>query len=277
MFTLNCKSTLIDLSIPKVMGIINVTPDSFYDGGKTVNDRQILARAQLMLEEGATFLDVGGYSSRPGAVHISETEEMERVIPAISSLMKEFPEALISVDTFRASVAKEAVACGAAMINDISAGMMDKLMLHSVAELQVPYILMHMKGTPQNMGLLTQYEQITRDVVYFFSERLAACRKAGINDLIVDPGFGFSKTATQSFELLNQLELLRILDLPLLVGVSRKSMIYKTLGVTSEEALNGTTALHAIAVLKGATILRVHDVKEAVECVTLVEKLKASS
>lgn len=277
MFTLNCKSTLIDLSIPKVMGIINVTPDSFYDGGKTVNDHQILARAQLMLEEGATFLDVGGYSSRPGAVHISETEEMERVIPAISSLMNEFPEALISVDTFRASVAKEAVACGAAMINDISAGLMDKLMLHTVAELQVPYILMHMKGTPQTMRSLTQYEQITRDVVYYFSERLAACRKAGINDLIVDPGFGFSKTAAQSFELLNQLELLRILDLPLLVGVSRKSMIYKTLGVTSEEALNGTTALHAIAVLKGATILRVHDVKEAVECVTLVEKLKASS
>ncbi|MBT8256060.1 MAG: dihydropteroate synthase [Bacteroidia bacterium] len=259
------------------MGIINVTPDSFYDGGKTVNDHQILARAQLMLEEGATFLDVGGYSSRPGAVHISETEEMERVIPAISSLMNEFPEALISVDTFRASVAKEAVACGAAMINDISAGLMDKLMLHTVAELQVPYILMNMKGTPQTMRSLTQYEQITRDVVYYFSERLAACRKAGINDLIVDPGFGFSKTAAQSFELLNQLELLRILDLPLLVGVSRKSMIYKTLGVTSEEALNGTTALHAIAVLKGATILRVHDVKEAVECVSLVEKVKASS
>ena len=272
--TLNCKGELIELSVPKVMGILNVTPDSFYDGGKTVVLKEILKQAEVMLNEGATFLDVGGYSSRPGADDVSENEELKRVLPAIEAIIKEFPETLLSIDSFRSKVAKSAIEIGAAIVNDIFGGTRDAEMLSTVSNLKVPFIAMHMRGTPQTMTRLTDYKNVTRDVLKYFSERLAAARAAGINDLIADPGFGFAKTREQSFELLNNLELFKHLDVPYLVGVSRKSMIYKTLETTAENSLNGTTVLHAIALLKGASILRVHDVQEAVECVKLMQVLK---
>ncbi|MFT7628267.1 MAG: dihydropteroate synthase, partial [Ulvibacter sp.] len=255
--TLNCKGELIDLSVPRVMGIINATPDSFYDGGKTVVLKEILKQVERMLNEGATFVDIGGYSSRPGADNVSETEELQRVLPAIEAVIKEFPETLISVDSFRSKVAKSAVETGAAIVNDISGGTRDPEMLSTVSKLKVPFIAMHMRGTAQTMTQLTDYKNVTRDVLKYFSKRLAMARAAGINDIIADPGFGFAKTREQSFELLNNLELFKHLDVPYLIGVSRKSLIYKTLETTAENALNGTTALHAIALLKGASILRV--------------------
>ncbi|MCB0457154.1 MAG: dihydropteroate synthase [Flavobacteriaceae bacterium] len=272
--TLNCKGTLIDLTTPKVMGILNITPDSFYDGGTLATEKQLLTQAEKMLKEGATFLDIGGYSSRPNAEDISEAEELSRVIPAIESILKQFPEAIISIDTFRSEVAKQSVEAGAAMVNDIAAGNLDSQMMTTVAKLKVPYIMMHMRGTPQTMTTLTDYENIAKEVIFYFSEKLAQARALGMNDMILDPGFGFAKTRLQSFELLGNLELFKSLNVPLLVGLSRKSMIYKTLQTTPEEALNGTTALHAIVLLKGASILRVHDVKEAIECVTLLENFK---
>ncbi|MCR9182107.1 MAG: dihydropteroate synthase [Flavobacteriaceae bacterium] len=271
--TLNCKGTLIDLSTPKVMGILNVTPDSFYDGGTLKDDSALLGQAEIMLREGATFLDVGGYSSRPGAIAISVEEELQRVLPAIQLILREFPDALISVDSFRSEVALQSVEAGAALVNDISAGLLDEVMLPTVAKLQVPYVMMHMRGTPQTMKNLTDYEDVTLEVLRYFSERIAAARQAGINDIIADPGFGFAKTITQNFELLSKLELFKNLNVPFLAGLSRKSMIYKTLNTTPHEALNGTTVLNSIALLKGASILRVHDVKEAVECVRLVERM----
>ncbi|MEL6811044.1 MAG: dihydropteroate synthase [Bacteroidota bacterium] len=247
------------------MGILNITPDSFYDGGKLTNTSTTLDQARKMLSEGATFLDIGGYSSRPGAKDVSEEEELSRVLPAIQAIISEFPNALLSVDTFRSKVAKEAVRAGAVMVNDISGGRLDEQMIPVVAELQVPYVLMHMRGTPQTMDTWTHYEDLVKEVVHYFSERLLRTREAGINDVILDPGFGFSKTLEQNFELLNTLELLEHLDAPLLVGLSRKSMIYRTLGITAKDALNGTTSLHTIALQKGAHILRVHDVKPAME------------
>ncbi len=276
MYSINCTGALIDLSIPKVMGIINVTPDSFYDGGKTFETDDILAQAEQMLNEGATFLDLGGYSSRPGAAEVSQKEEMNRVIPALQALTTTFPEAKISIDTFRSAVAIEAAREGACMINDISGGQMDDAMIGTVAKLGLPYIAMHMRGTPQTMTQFSSYEQVTRDVLGYFSEKIAEANSAGINDLIVDPGFGFSKTPAHNFTLLNELELFQKLERPFLVGISRKSFIYKTLGSTPAEALNGTSALHSIALLKGASILRVHDVKEAVECARLVSELKGA-
>jgi dihydropteroate synthase len=255
------------------MGIINVTPDSFYDGGATTSESLILQQATRMLQDGATFLDVGGYSSRPDATDISEEEEITRVIPAISAILKEFPEALISIDTFRSKVAKAAIHAGACMVNDISAGSLDTHMLSTVATAQIPYIMMHMRGTPQNMNIHTDYKNITKEVLFYFSERIAAARSFNINDIIVDPGFGFAKTTDQNFELLNHLALFETLKTPLLAGLSRKSMIYKTLHISAKEALNGTTALHMVALEKGANILRVHDVKEATECIKLFEQL----
>ena len=272
--TLNCKGTLIDLATPKVMGILNITPDSFYDGGNLTNERLILIQAEKMLEEGATFLDIGGYSSRPGAEDISETEELNRVIPAIEAILKQFPKALISIDTFRSEVAKKSVEAGAVMVNDISAGNLDSQMLETMTQLKVPYVMMHMKGNPKTMNSLADYNNVTKEVLFYFSEKLAEARALGMNDMMVDPGFGFAKTRHYNFELLNHLELFKSLEVPLLVGISRKSMIYKTLQTTPEEALNGTMALHSIALLKGASILRVHDVKEAIECVTLLENFK---
>ncbi|MFT5079054.1 MAG: dihydropteroate synthase [Planctomycetota bacterium] len=276
MQTINCKGTLIDLSTPRVMGIINVTPDSFYDGGKTTTETAIMSQAEKMLTDGATFLDIGGYSSRPNAVNISEEEEIARVIPAITEILKIFPTALLSIDTFRSHVARRAVEAGACMINDISGGSLDAAMFQTVASLKVPYIVMHMKGTPQNMTTKAEYQNITNEVILYFTQKLAEARSLGINDIIIDPGFGFAKTANHSFELLNNLELLKSLHAPILAGVSRKSMIYKTLGIEPTEALNGTSVLHGIALDKGANIIRVHDVKEAVACVKLVTKLKSS-
>jgi dihydropteroate synthase len=253
------------------MGILNCTPDSFYDGGKYWDPYVAFRQAEAMLKEGADFIDVGGYSSRPGAPDVSEKEELKRVLPVIEGLVEEFPEVCISVDTFRSEVARQALDAGAAMVNDISAGIRDEQMLPLVAERQVPYVMMHMKGTPQNMTEHTEYKDLVRDILFYFSERLAAARKLGITDCIVDPGFGFAKTREQNFRLLGALEEFRTLKAPLLVGISRKSMIHKTLGITPGEALNGTTALHMLALKGGSQILRVHDVKEAVECVRLWE------
>lgn len=267
--TINCKGTLIDLSSPKIMGILNLTPDSFYDGGKYKNLEEAVNQVGTMLEDGATFIDVGAYSSRPDATDISILEEEERLIPVIEEIVKQFPEVLISVDTFRSQIAKKAIQAGACIINDISAGMLDDHMMEIVGELQVPYILMHMRGTPQTMKNLTDYENLLKDISYYFSERISIARDNKINDLIIDPGFGFAKTVDQNFKLLNHLEYLKNLEVPLLAGLSRKSMIYKTLKSTPDQSLNGTTALHMVALQNGASILRVHDVQPALECIKL--------
>jgi dihydropteroate synthase len=271
--TINCKGKLIDLSTPKVMGILNVTPDSFYDGGRFKEESSILNQVECMLTEGATFIDVGAYSSRPGADHVSETEELQRILPIVDILVKQFPEIVLSIDTFRSEVAQQCIVAGAAMINDISAGKLDDKMMEIVGKLQVPYVMMHMKGTPKTMQQHTDYDDLLKDIIYYFSERLAEGKAHKIIDMIIDPGFGFSKTLEQNYELLSRLELLKIIEKPMLVGVSRKSMIYKLLKTTPEHALNGTSSLNTIALLKGAKILRVHDVKEAMECVTFINQL----
>ncbi|MBR9915806.1 MAG: dihydropteroate synthase [Algicola sp.] len=255
------------------MGILNVTPDSFYDGGHYKNNMALIGQVKLMLEQGATFIDVGGYSSRPNADDITEDQELARVIPIIELIIREFPETLISIDTFRSKVAKEAIEAGACMINDISAGHLDPNMLTTVAQLKVPYIMMHMRGTPQTMKELTHYDHLIKDLLFYFSERLSKARELGIVDVIIDPGFGFAKTIEQNFDLLSKLELFNCMELPILAGISRKSMIYKTLNTSVDNALNGTTILNTIALQKGASILRVHDVKEAVECITLTQQL----
>jgi dihydropteroate synthase len=272
--TINCKGKLIDLSTAKVMGILNVTPNSFYDGGRYTNDSTILERVEIMMNEGATFIDIGAYSSKPNAEFVSEQEELDRMLSVVSLIMKNFPECLLSIDTFRSKVAREAVNLGAAIINDIAAGNLDNAMMQTVADLQVPYVMMHMQGTPQTMQTFTQYEDIVKDMLFYFSEKVALARGLGINDLIIDPGFGFSKTTTQNFDVLKKLELFNILELPLLIGLSRKSMVYKSLDISPSEALNGTTALNMMALNKGASILRVHDVKEAVECVKLFNAME---
>lgn len=271
--TINCKGELIDLTSPKVMGILNITPDSFYDGGKHRKEHDILLHVEDMLNEGAAFIDVGAYSSKPNVSYVSEEEELARIVPIVTSILKRFPNILLSIDTFRAKVAKQCIEIGAALINDISAGKLDNTMLATIADLHVPYIMMHMRGTPQNMQSQTDYNNLTKEILFYFSERIAQARGLGIVDVIVDPGFGFAKTKEQNFELLNNLELFKMLELPILAGVSRKSMIYKTLNNSPQEALNGTTVLNTIALQKGANILRVHDVKEAVECIKLVESL----
>ena len=273
MMTLNCNGKLIDLTSPKVMGILNVTPNSFYDGGKHTEEKVILKQVEKMLLEGATFIDVGGYSSKPNAEEVSEEQELQRILPVVQNISKEFPNTVISIDTFRSKVAQAAVENGAAIINDISAGNLDVKMMETVAQLQVPYIIMHMKGTPQTMQSLTQYENIVKEMLFYFSEKIALARSFGINDLILDPGFGFAKTVDQNFEVLNKLDLFQMTELPILAGLSRKSMIYKTLDTSAEFALNGTTSLNTISLLKGAKILRVHDVKEALECVQLFNQL----
>jgi dihydropteroate synthase len=255
------------------MGILNVTPNSFYDGGKHTEEKVILKQVEKMLLEGATFIDVGGYSSKPNAEEVSEEQELQRILPVVQNISKEFPNTVISIDTFRSKVAQAAVENGAAIINDISAGNLDVKMMETVAQLQVPYIMMHMKGTPQIMQSLTQYENIVKEMLFYFSEKIALARSFGINDLILDPGFGFAKTVDQNFEILNKLDLFQITELPILAGLSRKSMIYKTLNTSAQFALNGTTSLNTISLMKGAKILRVHDVKEAVECVQLFNQL----
>ena len=272
--TLNCNGKLIDLSTPKVMGILNVTPDSFYDGGKFKNDTCFLSHAERLLNEGATFVDIGAYSSKPGADFVSETEELNRLIPVVRLVLDAFPETPISIDSFRSNVINESIQAGAAMVNDISGGQLDPLMFETVGKLGVPYILMHMRGTPQTMQQMTSYSNVTKEVYTYFTERIELAKKHHIKDIIIDLGFGFSKTLEQNFKLLESLDFFKNLDLPILAGISRKSMIYKPLDTSAEHALNGTTALHMIALEKGAKLLRVHDVKEAIECVKLHRALK---
>jgi len=271
--TINCNSRLIDLTLPKVMGILNVTPNSFYDGGKHKEINSIIQQVEKMLTEGADFIDIGAYSSKPSAEFVSEEEEIKRLIPIVKQLVATFPMINLSVDTFRANVAKEAVEHGVAIVNDISAGLLDEKMLETVADLKVPYIMMHMKGNPQTMQSLSQYDDIVKEMISYFSERINKARSFGISDIIIDPGFGFAKTLDQNYEVLQKMELFSMLELPFLAGVSRKSMIYKVLDTHPEEALNGTSVLNTIALQKGAKLLRVHDVKEAVECIKLVTKL----
>lgn len=275
MKSLNCKGTLIDFNTPKVMGVINTTPDSFYDGEKPKDIDSILRLVSQMLDDGATFLDIGGYSSRPSAKPVTEEEELRRVLPAVEAILKRFPNAIISIDTYRSKVAKEAILHGAAMINDISAGLLDKNMLETVAKLKVPYIMMHMRGTPQTMQdpENTVYKNLITDIYHYFTERIAQARALGIDDVVIDLGFGFAKTREQNYELLDQLEVFKTLDVPILTGVSRKSMIYKTLNIEPSEALNGTTVLHTIALERGTNIVRVHDVKEAMECISILQEL----
>lgn len=271
---INCKGRLIDLNRPKVMGILNCTPDSFFDGGRYNNENELLQQAEKMLTDGATFIDIGAYSSKPNAAFVTEEEEIARIVPVVELVLRHFPDALISIDTFRAKVAEACINCGAAIINDISAGMLDEDMLKTVGKHRVPYIMMHMRGTPQTMVQLTDYDDIIHEMLFYFSQRIAAAKTYGIDDIIIDPGFGFAKTLQQNYDVMAKLELFtQITGLPLLSGISRKSMIYKLLGTSAQEALNGTTVLNTISLMKGAKILRVHDVKEAAEAVKIFEKI----
>ncbi|UCD61462.1 MAG: dihydropteroate synthase [Flavobacteriaceae bacterium] len=272
--TINCKGTLIDFTKPKVMGVLNLTPDSFYDGGRYKDEASILKQTEKMLNEGAAFIDLGAYSSRPNASDIAEEEELRRILPVVDLLLNNFPDIYLSIDTFRSKVARSCLENGAAIINDISAGNLDSKMMATISEFKVPYIMMHMKGNPQNMAQKATYNKLLQDVLYYLSEKVALAKSFGINDIILDPGFGFSKNTFQNFSLLQHLHLFKTFGLPLLVGLSRKSMIYKTLGNRASEALNGTTVLNTYALTKGANILRVHDVKEAVECIELLEALR---
>lgn len=257
------------------MGILNVTPDSFYDGGKFVDDQAVLAQAERMILEGAQFIDVGGYSTRPGAAPIDEAAELDRILPVVKVLTKHFSDTPLSIDTFRSHVARKAVDEGAAIINDVSGGELDPAMFETVAALGVPYVLMHMKGTPETMNQLTQYDNLLKDVIDYFQKKIYVLRQMGVKDIILDPGFGFAKTADQSFEILQHLNYFNVFGIPVLAGLSRKSLIWKTLDTDPSGALNGTTALNTIALTKGARILRVHDVKEAIQCISLHEKTQA--
>lgn len=271
-YTLNCKGKLIVLDKPCVMGIINVTPDSFVKDSRRMNVDEVLLKVEQMIKEGAIFIDVGGQSTRPNSILVNVDEELQRVIPVIEAVAKNFPDIFISVDTFYAKVASAAIEAGAHIINDISAGYLDSAMLSTVAKLQVPYIMMHMKGTPQTMQQQAIYEDVVKEVLDYCIERMHACRKAGIKDIIIDPGFGFAKNIDHNFKLLKNLTVFHMLECPLLVGLSRKYMIYKTLHLTPEEALNGATVLHTLALTQGIHILRTHDVKETIEAITLSEK-----
>jgi dihydropteroate synthase len=274
MYTLNCKGRLLIVDNPLVMGIINATPDSFYEGSRFMGQEGILKQAEQMLKEGADILDIGGQSTRPNSTVVSEEEELNRVTGAIESLKFNFPDAIISIDTYYARVAAEAVAAGASMVNDISAGTIDEKMLTTVGKLKVPYVCTHMKGTPATMQQLAEYDNVTREVLDFFIQKTAECHQAGITDVIIDPGFGFAKTPDHNFTLLKNLAVFNVLEKPILIGLSRKSTIYKTLRITAEEALNGTTVLNTIGLLNGAHIVRVHDVKEAKEVIALVERVR---
>jgi dihydropteroate synthase len=264
------KGKLLDLSRPTVMGVLNITPDSFFEGSRYQPNTQIIIdTAGKMLSDGATFIDIGGYSTRPNADEISAKEEIDRVLPVIEAIIKHFNDAIISIDTFRSQVAKEAIKSGVAIINDIAGGNLDSEMFQTVADLDVPYILMHSRGNPETMTSLNQYQDITIDVISKLQSKVFELRQLGVKDIIIDPGFGFAKGPKQGFEMMRNLSAFQVLDLPILVGISRKSIIYKTLNITANEALNGTTALNTIALMNGANILRVHDVKEAVETVKL--------
>jgi dihydropteroate synthase len=274
MFTLNCNGRLLTIDKPVVMGIINATPDSFYAGSRFSGTDKILLQAEKIISEGAEIIDIGGQSTRPGSEQISEEEELKRVIAGIESIHKKFPDTIISIDTYYSGVATKGVNAGAGIVNDISSGSMDEQMIPAVAMLGVPYVIMHMKGTLQTMQKHANYEDVTREVLDFFIQKKEECRKAGIHDVIIDPGFGFAKTIQQNFELLKNLSIFQMPEAPILAGISRKSSIYKTLGVSAEEALNGTTVLNTIALMNGAKILRVHDVKEAKDVVKLWEMMR---
>ena len=273
MYHLNLRGRLYSIDTPQVMGILNITPDSFYADSRLPDLASCLDRAGQMLEAGARILDIGGQSTRPGSARIPAAEEADRVLPVLEALSSEFPDAVLSIDTYHALVAREAVACGAHMVNDISGGLMDPQMLDTVAGLKVPYICMHMQGEPGTMQHNPVYDDVTREVCDYFIKRVDACRKAGIQDIILDPGFGFGKSIAHNFELFRQMESLQIFRLPLLVGWSRKSTIWKTLGITAAESLNGTTVMHTLAIRRGASILRVHDVREAMEVVRLMDAM----
>lgn len=272
--TLKCGSKLLDLSTAAIMGILNLTDDSFYDGGRYNSEKNALKQTEKMLDNGAKIIDIGAYSSRPNANHISSSDEWKRLEKILQIINKEFPAAILSIDTFRSEIAKQAIDYGADIINDISAGELDNQMFDTVASLDVPYIMMHMKGTPQNMQKKPYYKCVEKEVVDFFTNKIKSLNSKGVSEIIIDPGFGFGKTLEHNYQLLNKLEVLHNLNLPLLVGVSRKSMIYNVLGTDSQNALNGTTAIHALCLNKGASILRVHDVKEAAECVKLINFAK---
>jgi dihydropteroate synthase len=274
MKSINCKGKLVDFSTPKVMGILNITPDSFFDGGKYENHSAIILQVQKMLNDAATFIDICAYSSRPNAKHVSEEEELNRILPVIKLLISEFPNILISVDTFRSKVAEKCIENGACIINDISAGSLDKYMFPTIAKLQVPYIIMHMQGNPQNMQTKPTYNNIVKELLFYFSKKIAELRKLGINDIVIDVGFGFGKTLEHNYNLLQNLDLFKTLNVPVLTGISRKSMLYKPLKILPAEALNATSSANTIALLKGTNILRVHDVKEAVETIKITELLK---
>ena len=271
--TINCAGKLVDLSTPKIMGILNVTPDSFYDGGVHSSDKKILNHVEKMLKDGAFFIDIGGYSSRPNGKNIDENEELNRVVPALELVNNNFPETIISIDTFRSKVAETCLNSGASIINDISAGEMDKKMMKIVGKHNVPYIMMHMKGNPQNMINKTSYDDMIKEIVKYFSKKINQAVSYKINDMIIDPGFGFAKDLKQNYDLLSNIDLLKILDKPIMVGISRKSMIYQSLKTNAKESLNGTTVLNTVSLIKGASILRVHDVKEANECIKLISAL----
>ena len=272
--TITLNQQLLDLSTTRVMAVMNLTPDSFYDGGKLKNHDQLLAKVQQFIDEGASIIDLGGYSTRPGAIDISIEEEISRVIPVVRLIREHFKAIPLSVDTFRSQVARAALEQGASMVNDVSGATADDLMLDLIAEYQVPYVGMHMRGTPQTMNTLTDYQDIVFEIRYFFSTLAEEAAKRNINDLIIDPGLGFAKTIAQNFHLLYHLDAFKLLELPVLIGLSRKSMIYKTLNTTPENALNGSSALHMAALERGAHLLRVHDVKEAQECIKLFTQLR---
>lgn len=271
--TINCNGRLLDLTVPKVMGILNCTPNSFFDGGKYASQNELLKQVEKMLAEGAAIIDIGAYSSQPQADFVSEAQELERLMTTLIMVRKHFPDAILSIDTFRAEVARISIENGADIINDIAAGKLDEKMLPVVGHYKVPYIMMHMQGTPQTMQQFTNYDDILHEMIYYFSERVASAREQGITDIIIDPGFGFSKTIEQNYHILNNLHLLKILELPVLSALSRKSMIYKMLNTAPDMALNGTTVLNTVSLQNGAHLLRVHDVKEAVECIKLTQAL----
>lgn len=276
MFTLNCKGKLLSLSKPVVMGVINTTPDSFYPGSRLDNPLKALQLAKQMQAEGAQIIDIGGQSTRPGSERINATEEMERVLPVVEIIHHEMPEMILSIDTYHAEVAAAALQSGVSMVNDISAGEMDANMISTVAYACVPFVCMHMKGTPENMQINPHYENLMEELIDFFSKKIDQCKRAGIHDIIIDPGFGFGKTIAQNFEILHNLQIFKMLGMPIIAGLSRKATIYKTLGINTDEALNGTTVLNTIALLNSANIIRVHDVKAAVEAVKLVEAYKGN-
>ena len=271
--TINCAGKLVDLSTPKIMGILNVTPDSFYDGGVHNSDKKILKHVEKMLNDGAVFIDIGAYSSSPNGINVDENEELNRVVPALELVINKFPETIISIDTFRSKVAETCLNSGASIINDVSAGEMDKKMMEIVGKYNVPYVMMHMKGNPQNMIKKTNYDDMLKEIIKYFSKKINQAVSYKINDMIIDPGFGFAKDLKQNYNLLSNMDLLKILEKPIMVGISRKSMIYQSLKTNAKESLNGTTVLNTVSLIKGASILRVHDVKEANECIKLINAL----